>query len=83
MKYIVTKTEDGTEEIFLFPKSVNHKMMAESIYAIRDKSHGDWKRIRREPVSAGFVEDGRCTGYSESLGIGSREKDSLLLGGQQ
>ena len=79
MKYIVTKTEDGTEEIFLFPKSVNHKMFSESVYAIKDQSHGNWKRIRRETVSAGFIEGGRCTGHSESLGISSREQDTSLL----
>ncbi len=82
MKYIVTITEDGTEEIFLFPKSVNHDIMAESIYAMKNQSHSGWKRIRREVVSAGFVVGGRCTGYSESLGIGSREKDTSLLNNQ-
>ena len=82
MKYIVTKTEDGTEEIFLFPKSVNHKMFSESVYAIKDQSYGNWKRIRREVVSAGFIEGGRCTGYSESLGIGSREQDTSFLTNQ-
>lgn len=79
MKYIVTTTEEGEKEMFIFPDSVNHKIMAESICAMRDQTHGNWKRIRREPVSAGFVEAGFCCGKSESLGLYPCEGDSDLL----
>lgn len=72
MKYIVTKDEDGKEEIFIFPKSVNHDCMMEVLQRIRDQSHGRWNRIYREPVSAGFVNDGVCSGYSETLKLQSR-----------
>lgn len=78
-KYIVTTTEEGEEEMFIFPNSVNHKIMAESICGMRNQTHGNWKRIRREPVSAGFVEDGFCCGRSESLGLDPRVEDSELL----
>lgn len=79
MKYIVTTTESGDEEIFIFPSSVNHSIFAESICAMRNQRHGSWKRIRREPVSAGFIEGGKCVGNSESLGLRAREIDSSLL----
>lgn len=79
MKFITTKQEDGTEEIFLFPREVNHDCMAETLKGIRSQSWGDWKRVRREPIAAGFVEGGKCTGYSETLNLKSRPEDSRLL----
>lgn len=80
MKYIVTATEEeGDEEIFIFPASVNHDIMADAIYALKNKSHGAWKRIYRKPVSAGFVEGGKCTGRSETLGLSCRPQDTSLL----
>ena len=79
MKYLVTTNEEGKEEIFIFPRSVNHDIMAEAVYAMKNQTYGDWKRIRRKPISAGFVEAGRCVGGSESLGISSRPQDQELL----
>ncbi len=79
MKYIVTRLKNGVEEIFLFPRAVNHDCMAELLGHIRNRTHGNWERVRRDVVSAGFVEGGVCTGRSESLGIGSRPQDSDLL----
>lgn len=78
-KYIVTATEEGDEEIFIFPASVNHDIMAEAIYALKNKSHGAWKRIYRKPVSAGFVDGGKCTGRSETLGLSCRPQDTSFL----
>ena len=73
MKYIATKQSDGTEEIFLFPKSVNHDAMAEILPYIKDQTHGDWSRVYREPISAGFVDyEGTCFGKSETLNLESR-----------
>ena len=79
MKYIVTTNEDLGEEIFLFPRSVNHSIIAEEVSSLRNQRHGDWRRVQRKVVSAGFVEGGKCVGRSESLGIGSRPQDSELL----
>lgn len=79
MKYIVTKTDEGEEEIFLFPNSVNHDCMIDSISHMKNQSHGSWKRIVRTPVSAGFVFNGECSGKSESLKLSSRPEDSTLL----
>ncbi len=79
MKYIVTKSEEGLEEIFVFSREINHNIMAEAVFALRDSGHGNWKRIRRKPIAAGFVEGGRCCGRSESLNLGSRPEDTRLL----
>ena len=80
MKYIVTETDNGEREIFTFPSSINHDAMAEVLWRIRNQTHGDWKRINRKPVSAGFVNlDGICYGESETLGLTSNEDDSILL----
>ena len=54
--------------------------MAESFEGIKNKTHGNWKRIYRVPVSAGFVDnDGNCFGKSESLSLESRKKEDTLL----
>jgi len=78
MKYIVTSNEEGLEEIFIFPDTVNHNVMAESVEFMKNQ-HGNWKRIERIPISAGFIEGGKCVGRSESLDIASRPQDSKLL----
>lgn len=81
MKYIVTKQENGTEEIFIFPRAVHHKDMAQTVEHL--KHHPDdgsgWRRLHREPISAGFVEGGKCVGNSESLMLASRPEDTALL----
>lgn len=80
MKYIVTKQTDGTEEIFVFPRAVHHDCMAEVLGRVRSQSWGEWKRVFREPIAAGFVEGGKCVGHSESLNLQSRpEEDTKLL----
>lgn len=35
--------------------------------------------IKKTPTSAGFIEHGRCTGFSDSLGIGVGEKDAMHI----
>ncbi|MBT4130952.1 MAG: hypothetical protein HOD58_06255 [Gammaproteobacteria bacterium] len=83
MKYICTINSEGKEEIFTFPATINHDAMAESISGIKNHTHGDWERVLRDPVSAGFVDaDSKCYGESESLGIESRPEDSALLAAQ-
>jgi len=81
MKYICTKDEDGEEEIFTFPRSVDHDCMAEMLNKIKNHSTGNWKRVRRKPVSAGFVNDmGYCFGESITLDIKSRgDVDTEIL----
>lgn len=80
MKYIVTENADtGEEEIFTFPNSVNHDVMAESIAGMRTQTWSPWKRVHRTPVSAGFIKGGKCEGESLTLNLKSREQDSKLL----
>lgn len=80
MKYIVTKTDNNVEEIFLFPREVHHDCMAEVLSHIRNQHGRNWKRIHREPVSAGFVsEKMECYGKSETLKLESRKQDTELL----
>ena len=80
MKYIVTKQDDGDEEIFIFPESVHHNIMAESISRLRNQTWGNWERINRTPISAGFIRWGKCVGESESLSLKSRpDIDTQLL----
>lgn len=81
MKYIVVKL-DGEEQIFVFPKSVDHDRMMEAIGAIRMGSQRNWNRVYRDAdtISAGFVVNGCCQGHSETLGLKSRgEADTMLL----
>jgi hypothetical protein len=80
MKYIVTKSEEGKIEIFTFPDSINHDAMAEALACVRNQTYGDWRRIERQPISAGFVTNGVCHGKSETLKLESKESDTFLLG---
>lgn len=83
MKYIVTKNKDGKEEMFTFPDSVHHDVMSMAVVSLKDQTHGDWKRIERKVVSAGFVTGGVCHGKSESLHLESRARDNDILKSQQ
>jgi len=79
MKYIVTITDKGLKEIFLFSRSINHKSMMLKVQIIRDpmKTQIDF----RQPYSAGFIDEtGECYGRSESLDIESKLfEDTTLL----
>lgn len=80
MKYIVTKTEGGVEELFMFPKSINHDCMAEVLGRIKDQSYGSWRRVYREPIAAGFITGTCCHGRSETLNLDSRGRlDEMLI----
>lgn len=81
MKYIVMSLND-VEEIFVFPRSVDHDRMVEACEAIRFGDQRNWshKYHDGEAVSAGFIDDGVCHGRSETLGLSSRGKtDTQLL----
>lgn len=79
MKYIVVRIKD-VEQIFVFPRTVDHDRMHEGVCEIR---HGDgryWHREFAEAISAGFIDNGACHGDSETLKLSSRgEPDTALL----
>lgn len=81
MKYIVTQQDDGVEEIFLFPTAVHHDAFAELVDSYKDQTYGNWQRVFRQPVRAGFVDGNfNCHGVSETLGLQSDPvKDTQLL----
>ena len=81
MKYICTIGPGNVLEIFTFPNTVNHDVMAEALRHLKDQTHGEWKRELRSPVSAAFVDNkGNCSGESETLGLESRPyEDTELL----
>jgi len=83
MKYIVASLK-GKEMIFVFPRSIDHDRMFEAIGAIRVGTGRNWSRDFRlnQPVSAGFIENGKCHGRSETLNLDSRGAlDDILLRG--
>jgi hypothetical protein len=82
MKYVVVSSEEQGEQLFIFPKNINHDSFAEVLSNIRFYKNGnlrDWKRIYREPISAGFTDGVKCYGKSESLNLNSRPEDTEIL----
>lgn len=73
MKYIVMALADQ-EEIFVFPRTIDHDRMKEACETIRFGDERNWNRKYRqgECVSAGFIDNGVCHGRSETLGLSSR-----------
>ena len=71
-KYIVVKEHgNGLEEIYVFPKDINHDCFYEAI-----NNQDEFRKI----ISGGFVNiDLVCQGHSESLGVKSRSEDTVLL----
>lgn len=84
MKYIVVQLGEK-QSIFVFPRGVDHDRMFEALEAIRFGDERNWVReIRKngEAIAAGFIDDGRCHGRSETLNLDSRgDLDSILLRG--
>ncbi|AND75145.1 hypothetical protein pf16_222 [Pseudomonas phage pf16] len=81
MKYIVMM-EDLTakETIVIFDESINHDCMAEVVGRIKNQTWGDWRRVFRTPVAAGFTDGVKCWGMSETLNLSSRgEEDAKLI----
>lgn len=82
MKYIVYKNGE-TEHLVAFPRTIDHDRMGEALEALRFGSERNWHRRQGEIVGAGFIDDGKCHGRSETLGIGSRsDADTALLKSQ-
>jgi hypothetical protein len=82
MKYVVVKIL-GKEQIFVFPRAINHDRFCEVLSYIKHGHERDWSRTYAEPVSAGFVDgNGKCHGRSETMNLDSRgDLDSILLRG--
>jgi hypothetical protein len=74
---------DGVESIFIFPKIIDHDRMHEGITMIRFGYGNRWERkLRDYPISAGFFENGKCFGESETLNLKSRGAvDTALITG--
>lgn len=51
------------KEMIIFPPTLQHRDIARDLCV----------------TSAGFIEDGKCYGQSDSLGIGYKESDNKLL----
>jgi thioredoxin-related protein len=79
MKYVVVKSEEQGEQLFVFPSNVNHDSFAEILSYIKFGDGKNWQRIYRETVSAGFTDGSKCYGKSETLNISSRPEDTQLL----
>lgn len=84
MKYVVTEDEQGTVELYMFPRHIPHDWFIEGLEALRKGTPQNWNRLYHKPISAGFVSfDWKCYGRSESLDLGSRpEEDTTLLRNQ-
>lgn len=80
MKYVVVESEEQGEQLFIFPKNIEHDRFVDGLKAIRIGDDRNWKRIYREPISAGFTDLKRCYGRSETLDLDSRNgADTTLL----
>lgn len=83
MKYVVTKDEEGKQELFMFPKSINHNDFADAVQRIKTYVNGnprDWIRLKRTPIAAGFTDGKTCSGRSETLKLDSRGRlDEMLI----
>ena len=79
-KYVVVTSDEFGEQLFTFPKSVNHDSFAEVLNHIRHDDGHDWKRVYKEVIAAGFTDGITCFGKSETLGLDSRPvEDTALL----
>jgi hypothetical protein len=79
MKYVVVNSAECGEQLFVFPKNIDHDKFAEVVSNIRHGGHSNWKRVYRKPVSAGFTDGKNCYGLSETLNLKSRLDDTALL----
>ncbi len=79
MKYVVVASEEQGEQLFVFPKNINHDYFAEILSYIKIDVGNELDSVYREPISAGFTDGLNCYGRSESLDLGSRPEDTELL----
>ena len=79
-KYVVVTSDEFGEQLFTFPKSVDHDAFADVLNYIKHNPGRNWKRVHKEPVSAGFTDGITCFGRSETLELDSRPvEDTALL----
>ena len=83
MKYVVVRSDEQGEQLFIFPKNINHDDFADVLGYIKFHKGRDWERIFRKPVAAGFTDGRVCYGRSETLGLDSRPQDTALLTKEQ
>lgn len=67
MKYVVTKTQDGPEQIFIFEKSIDHHRFYEVLSYIKEGHVRDWNREFRKLISAGFTDGKIILGEDDSF----------------
>ena len=79
MKYVVTKTKEGPEQIFIFEKGIEHNRFYEVLNYIKEGHDPAWRREFRELISAGFTDGKICWGRSEVLNKNSRPKEDTIL----
>lgn len=79
MKYVVVNSKEAGDQIFIFPKNINHDAFAEVLSYLKHGNWQNWERIYRRPVSAGFTDGVTCYGKSESLNLKSDPRDTNLL----
>ena len=79
MKYIVVSSKEQGEQLFVFPKNINHDYFAEVVSYIKIGDRFNWERVFRQPISAGFTDGSTCYGQIETLQLSSRKEDTILL----
>lgn len=80
MKYLVLLADDGHHDVVVFPSGITHEAMAEVVRRTRNQTYGNWRRVERKPVSAGFVNaQWACSGASEALGLEAKGPDAALM----
>lgn len=84
LKYVVV-VRAGKEEIYLFPRYINHNDFADILSYVKTYPEGsnDWGREFAKPIAAGFTDGTNCWGRSETLNLDSRPEldgDLLLTG---
>ena len=71
MKYVTFDGHHG-EQIIIFPKIIQHSVMANNV---KESSFGSMR-----PIAGGFIVNGECVGRSESLRMDSRgDIDTALI----
>jgi hypothetical protein len=79
MKYVVVNSEERGDQLFVFPKKIDHDRFAEVLSEIKETVAGKLDNFYRQPVSAGFTDGIRCHGKSETLSLSSRSQDTDML----
>ena len=79
MKYVVVNSDECGDQLFVFPKNINHDSFSDILSTIEETVLGKLDNFYRQPVSAGFTDGLRCHGRSETLNLVSRPQDTDLL----